>query len=161
MLEGKMGRIDRNSSKGAGRGDIRCNPSPARTLEELIATRLSRRDFVRRLGTASALGLLGGTSLARSASATGDALTTLTFEEIEHGIDSDHHVAKGYSAEVLIRWGDGVHAGAPAFDPLQQSAAAQERQFGYNCDFIAYMPLARPTRHTGCSASTTNTLMPS
>ncbi|MGH6926845.1 MAG: PhoX family protein, partial [Dongiaceae bacterium] len=70
-----------------------------------------------------------------------DNPSTLTFEEIEHGIDETHHVAKGYSANVLIRWGDKVFADSPDFDIRSVNAAAQERQFGYNCDFIAYMPL--------------------
>ena len=38
---------------------------------------------------------------------------------------------------MLIRWGDPVVAGAPAFDPTGQTAAAQSKQFGYNCDFVA------------------------
>lgn len=135
-----MDRVDRNSSRVACREDIGCNPSLAQPLGELIAVRLSRRGFVRRLGAVSAAGLLGGTTLARAAMA-GDATSTLTFEEVAHGIDPDHHVAEGYAADVLIRWGDGVHPDAPAFDPMKQSAAAQELQFGYNCDFIAYMPL--------------------
>ena len=42
---------------------------------------------------------------------------------------------------MLIRWGDPVVAGAPAFDPTNQTAAAQEKQFGYNNDFIGLHPL--------------------
>ena len=51
---------------------------------------------------------------------------------------------------MLIRWGDPVVAGAPAFDPRQQTAAAQRGQFGYNCDFIGYFPMpgaANPSHH--------------
>src|SRR5690606_24132759 len=62
---------------------------------------------------------------------------------IEAGVDEDHHVAEGYSADVLIRWGDPVVAGAPAFDPEAQTADAQEMQFGYNNDFVGYVPLPR------------------
>ena len=36
---------------------------------------------------------------------------------------------------------DEVVADAPAFDVAKQTAAAQEKQFGYNNDFMAYMPL--------------------
>jgi secreted PhoX family phosphatase len=41
----------------------------------------------------------------------------------------------------LIRWGDPLEPGAPAFDPLKQTAAAQARQWGYNNDFVGYLPL--------------------
>ena len=31
--------------------------------------------------------------------------------------------------------------GAPAFDPLKQNAAAQKKQFGYNNDYLGYLPM--------------------
>lgn len=69
------------------------------------------------------------------------------FSEVAAGSDQTHHVAEGYDADILIRWGDAVLPGAPAFDPHHPSAAAQEKQFGYNNDFIGFLPLgADPNR---------------
>ena len=42
---------------------------------------------------------------------------------------------------MLICWGDKMFPDLPAFDAKNLSAGTQEKQFGYNCDFIAYMPL--------------------
>jgi len=50
-------------------------------------------------------------------------------------------VPAGYKVETLVKWGDPIIKGAPAFDPEKQTAKAQEQQFGYNCDFIGFMPL--------------------
>ncbi|GAB3506038.1 PhoX family protein [Amycolatopsis cihanbeyliensis] len=50
-------------------------------------------------------------------------------------------VPEGYEQAVVIRWGDPVLPGAPEFDFDHQTAAAQERQFGFNCDFAARLPL--------------------
>jgi len=50
-------------------------------------------------------------------------------------------VARGYDADVVIRWGDKVIANAPTFDPQSQSGDAQERQFGFNNDFIGFIPI--------------------
>ncbi|MGH3569295.1 MAG: PhoX family protein [Pseudonocardia sp.] len=47
----------------------------------------------------------------------------------------------GYDQNVVIRWGDPVVAGAPAFDFENQTAAAQAGQFGYNNDFCGLVPL--------------------
>ena len=50
----------------------------------------------------------------------------------------------------VIRWGDPVLPGAPAFDPTKQTAAAQKLQFGYNNDYLGYLPMpgaANPSRH--------------
>jgi len=47
----------------------------------------------------------------------------------------------GYEHNVVIRWGDPVLPGAPAFDFEKQTAQAQAMQFGYNNDFIGLVPL--------------------
>ncbi|MBA3378506.1 MAG: PhoX family phosphatase, partial [Chloroflexia bacterium] len=50
-------------------------------------------------------------------------------------------VAPGHTAVPFLRWGDPIMAGAPEWDFGNQTAAAQEQQFGYNCDWIGFMPL--------------------
>jgi len=118
--------------------DLGSNDSIAPHFSEVAAARLSRRGFLQ--GAAMlASGAMGG-SLAGCATMLVDR-PSLGFAEIAPGPKPDHAVAPGYRAQVLIRWGDRVLAGAPDFDVRQQSAYAQLRQFGYNCDFLAYAPL--------------------
>ena len=73
------------------------------------------------------------------AAAAAGAPSSFTFKALEQVIKEDHQVAEGYDASVLIRWGDKVLADAPIFDANNQSAASQAKQFGYNCDFLAYL----------------------
>ncbi|RLK60258.1 PhoX family protein [Actinokineospora cianjurensis] len=47
---------------------------------------------------------------------------------------------EGYHNSVVIRWGDPVLPGAPAFDFDNQTAAAQAKQFGFNNDFCGLVP---------------------
>lgn len=49
-------------------------------------------------------------------------------------------VPAGYATGVLIAWGDPVYEDAPEFDPHNQTAAAAERQFGFNNDFAGLLP---------------------
>jgi secreted PhoX family phosphatase len=119
------------------------NPSDAPTLGDIVNARFSRRDVLKGALGVTALGALASSPIALLASTAREPAvqTRFGFEEIAHGVDETHHVPPGYSADVLIRWGDPVVPGAPAFDPYQQSAAAQRQQFGYNNDFIGYVPL--------------------
>ncbi len=112
------------------------SPSPAAVANR----RLSRRQALRGLAAGVALGALPATLTARVALAAGDP-SSLRFEQAPHVIADDHQVAPDHGAQVLIRWGDPVLPGAPAFAPGIASADDQERQFGYNNDFIAFMPL--------------------
>lgn len=121
--------------------DIGINNSANPTLGEIVTRRYGRRDVLKGL-LAGAAGLTVGQSLAPlDALAQTPAPARFTFTEISHGVDRTHHVAPGYDADILIRWGDAVMPDAPVFNVRQQSAAAQARQFGYNNDFIGYLPL--------------------
>lgn len=112
------------------------NQTPGVTFAEIAEIRFSRRAALTGLLATSALTAVGGLK-ARAATST----SSLEFAEIPHGYDEKLHVADGYEAQILLRWGDKVAADAPAFDPRAVSAAGQAKQFGYNADFIAYMPL--------------------
>ncbi|MYU22401.1 PhoX family protein [Streptomyces sp. SID8352] len=50
-------------------------------------------------------------------------------------------VPEGHRQGVVIRWGEPILRGAPAFDPDRQSARAQAGQFGYNNDYLALLPV--------------------
>lgn len=117
------------------------------TIGEVIAARFGRRDLMKGALAATAvatlwgpLGLVGG----RKAEA---APATFRFEEVAAGVDETHHVAPGYRAQVLLRWGDPVLPGAPEFDAYHQSAEKQAKQFGYNCDFVGFLPLDGSNEH--------------
>ncbi|MCQ0968835.1 PhoX family phosphatase (plasmid) [Paracoccus sp. TK19116] len=119
------------------------NPTANRTMGEIIAARFSRRGFLK--GSMAATAISATVSpmaiLAADRAAAQVAGSAFNFPEVTAGVDADHHVAEGYDADVLLRWGDKIFADAPDFDPANQSAAAQERQFGYNNDFVGFIPL--------------------
>ena len=100
---------------------------------------------------------LGPLALASSRNGPGGDARRFGFAEVEAGVDPNHHVAPGYHADILIRWGDPVLPGAPAFDPMRRPPTAQKQQFGYNNDFVGYFPLDGSSRARPARASTTST----
>ena len=128
------------------------NPSGNPTIGDVIAARFDRRDLVKGiLGVAAIAATVSPLALATAPKAGAQTATSrYVFKELEAGSDPNHHVAEGYDADVLIRWGDPVLPGAPAHDPYAQTAAAQKLQFGYNNDYLAFFPMpgaANPSRH--------------
>ena len=112
----------------------------SRPFSEILGRRLLRRSFLKVASagiplaySASALSCLPGADTGNGAS--------LTFEPIAPNSDDKITVAAGYEARPLISWGDPVASDAPAFDINAQSPAAQAKQFGYNSDYIAFLPL--------------------
>jgi len=123
--------------------DLGTNRSTNQPLLELHRARLSRRAALKGFAVAAAAGAFGSTFASRVALAAGGDPSTLGFSPLEQVIKDDHQIAPGYTAKVLIRWGDKVLADAPDWDPMNQSGEAQAKQFGYNNDFLAYFPLPR------------------
>lgn len=126
--------------------DESSNPATTSTLGEIVAQRISRRDLGR-----GALAVLAINSmiprLVPSRADAAEIAPAFSFEELAAGFDETHHVAQGYEADVLIRWGDPVASGAGDFHPAALSAEEQSRQFGYNNDFIGYLPIAGSSNH--------------
>jgi len=122
--------------------DVPANLSTTESFGDIVESRyLSRRSLLRGMTAVAAITAITTpleTLVSRAAHA---AAAPFTFDEIAHGVDETHHVAAGYSADILMRWGDPVVPGAPDFDPTAQTAEAQARQFGYNNDFVGFAPM--------------------
>lgn len=121
------------------------NLSTNPTMGDVIAERLSRRDLVQGVLAVSAIAAtvapMAIAAATRARAQSPNSTPSFNFEEIVAGSDEKHHVAEGYDADILIRWGDKVLSDAPQFDPAKQTPAAQAKQFGYNNDFLGYIPL--------------------
>jgi len=132
------------------------NTSPNPTMGEIIATRYNRRDLLRGAlavtaisATVSPLALATADPANAQGAPGGNPTPSFDFAEVTAGSDDKHYIAEGYDADILIRWGDPVLPGAPAFDPQKQSVEAQRKQYGYNNDYLGYFPLpgANPNEH--------------
>lgn len=124
------------------------NPTDNRTMGEIIATRFSRRGLLKgSLAVTAIAATVCQVALFTAGKARAAGGSAFSFDEIEAGVDDKHHVAAGYDADVLLRWGDPLFADSPDFDPTRQSAAAQAKQFGYNNDYVGYIPIDGSAEH--------------
>ena len=122
--------------------DIGSNPTRNDTMGDVITRRYSRRDFMRgSLAVAAISATVSPLAIIAAETARAEAASRFAFEEVPAGVDTKHHVAAGYDADILIRWGDPLFADAPEFDPLKQTADSQANQFGYNNDFLGFFPI--------------------
>ncbi len=122
---------------------------PGNALVDLIHARLNRRQALRAglIGTASIAALRVGPASAGSRPTPPPGLPTSSPLPAVVGIDPVAEtvdavtVAAGLVSSVVVKWGQPIIPGAPAFDPANQTAAAQAQQFGYNCDYVALFPV--------------------
>lgn len=114
-------------------------------FERVLARRVSRREALRVgliTSAATAVAPLLRSAPARAAGRPGPSFTPISPE-----LDDAVNVAPGFRADVLIRWGDPMFPGVPAFDLAGQTPARQEKRFGFNCDYVMYFPLPPGSRN--------------
>ena len=128
-----------------------------RTLEELIEARTTRRDAMK--GILAAGGAMTAVWCMPNHASANPTFTDETaapddsdFDALPHIKDAEQPeiarsigVAEGYQTRVLISWGDPMFKDAKRMDFHRPTADGQLQQFGYNNDFIAYMPLEKGT----------------
>ncbi|WP_336882058.1 PhoX family phosphatase [Rhodococcus globerulus] len=133
------------------------NTSEGAYFRDIARAALSRRGMLRgsgmavlAVGAGSALaGCSDGTaeaapgtgSAGSSDGGTGSTPAGTNFTAVAPNKADAVTVPEGYEQGVVIRWGDAVLAGAPAFDFENQTAAAQALQFGFNNDFAGLLPV--------------------
>jgi hypothetical protein len=132
--------------------DIPLAPPRDDTIGAVIARRFSRRELLKgSLGVTAATALFGGAALTSAPGTARAEAGGFAFRDVAAGVDETHHVADGYEADILIRWGDPLFGEAGAFDPRSLTGADQALRFGYNNDYLAFFPLdARGTRGVLC-----------
>ncbi len=122
--------------------DIPLNTHLETTIGGVLMQRYGRRAAIRSLLAVTAATALFGTLPENTRAYGTDAPESrFRFAETASGTDAHHHLAEGHEAQVLLRWGDPVFADAAAFNPYNQSMESQLTQFGYNNDFIGFVPL--------------------
>ena len=139
--QSQVGGRERIAVSGNLRGSGTDNPSTAPSLAEVVAARVSRRDFI-----ASAAGAAGALAALGCGARTGAqaAAPLLTFRPIATSTEDALRVPPDYESSVLFRWGDpvGATAGAPEFRPdASNSAADQALQAGMHHDGMHFFPL--------------------
>ncbi|MFF8968881.1 PhoX family protein [Streptomyces sp. NPDC014995] len=142
------------------------NTSDNEYVGDVIAGALSRRSMMRAAAVVTVAGAAGAASVAgaRPAGAAtpqadqagnadaasqsygkpakpGRGARGLRYSSVAPNTTDAVVVPDGYTQNVVIRWGEPILRGAPAFDPEKQTPAAQAGQFGYNNDFLALLPL--------------------
>ncbi|MEQ4208105.1 PhoX family phosphatase [Actinopolymorpha sp. B9G3] len=163
--------LPRHGSRSRLTCEFRCgnacdHPVPNRSdnpyFADVVASALSRRSLLK--GTAVGALVIGGAagaavpSAAAAASPTdgprpsngrgsgGSRISDLAFTPVAPNTRDALVVPDGYAQAVVASWGDPVLPDAPEFDFEIQTAAAQEKQFGYNCDYVSVLPLGSGSR---------------
>jgi uncharacterized protein len=130
-----------------------CSHKPPNTsgneyFGDVVARVVSRRGMLKALVAATVIVPSGGAALAGCTAGPPVPLVvgqdgtgrSLSFLPVAPNTLDAVVVPEGYEHAVVIRWGDPIIPGAPAFDFGAQTPQAQAGQFGYNCDFIALLP---------------------
>ncbi|MBD2361061.1 PhoX family phosphatase [Anabaena minutissima FACHB-250] len=143
------------------KNNVTLNPSKNESIRDVIdRVSLSRRRFIMTAVGTSVLTVLGDVSIGgflQSVEAApipkGTGFAGIGFKSIPPNLRNPAtgllekdlvSVPEGYTAKVLIAWGDPIMPTAPDWLPdASQDAAAQEMQYGMHVDGMHYFPLSR------------------
>ncbi len=117
--------------------DTLSNPTRNTPLADVIDEAMSRRRAMGHLALWTGIATCGLSTRDATAGETAE----LTFPELARDLTVDARVADGYSWEAIVRWGDPILADGKPLDVHHQTGETQSKQFGYNCDYVAFLPL--------------------
>jgi secreted PhoX family phosphatase len=127
------------------------NPSQNPALSDILATQTSRRDLLQ--GSVGAVAFLSGAAALDAKPAAAAAVydnavaaaprtSGLGFTAVPTSSADTLVVPSGYTADVLIPWGQPIFSNGPAWKKdASNTAAEQEQQIGFNHDGMHYFPL--------------------
>jgi secreted PhoX family phosphatase len=98
-------------------------------LSSIIEKRYSRRSVLKGFSATALFSMLPACSITKSLATTPPLFS---FKELSHSTAIDLEVPKNYTASVLLKWNDKI---------------GDNISFGYNNDFIAYMPINNSSSH--------------
>jgi len=135
------------------KNDLTINPSGNPSILDVVArVNVSRRRFVQGTASAGVLAAAGGVTLSGLVGTVEAAMPSgmsvgIGFDGIPASLASGGRVAdvvavpNGYTANLLVSWGDPIVPGAPAFkSDASNSAAEQAMQYGMHTDGMHFFP---------------------
>ncbi|MEQ6903345.1 PhoX family phosphatase [Nocardioides sp. YIM 152588] len=127
------------------------------TMAEEITKAMGRRSVLRGAAIGGGALVLSGTAGTVAAAAAdvaerphtskphGGAMARADFTAVPPNRRDAVVLPERFDHNVIIRWGDPVLPGAPAFNPRALTVEAVKKQFGYNNDYVGVVPLGRDT----------------
>ncbi|HEY8509945.1 MAG TPA: alkaline phosphatase PhoX, partial [Steroidobacteraceae bacterium] len=119
---------------------------PATSFAAVLHRRYTRRGFLSVSGTVAAAAAVSNWNAPAIASARRTPFTPVRPSKADR-----IELPKGYTHDIIARWGDSLFRGTPSLKPEQiasahmwsaEAADQQTRQFGTNCDGLGYFPIS-------------------
>ncbi len=115
-----------------------------KNFSSLLDRQLKRRDFLKQLSAFSVAAITINSQFSSSSALAQNAVT-----EVAHTLTPDHEIAEGYSAQMILHWGENlIGREREPFSPTTLTMKKQEKRFGYNNDYIAYLPLEKDSKNS-------------
>ena len=124
------------------------NPSDNPTMGEIISQRFSRRGFLHgSLAVSAIAATVSPIALLLADEARAEAKSAFTSRRSRPASTRRIMSPKATTPTCCCAGATRIFADAPDFDPTNQTAEAQAKQFGYNNDFVGFIPIDGATDH--------------